>query len=68
MKKLVFIGLVMLGYSCQKDYSCVCESVSKKKDTLMVQVRTTKLGSKGFKEDCIKNETTFTDLINCRLE
>lgn len=71
MKQLIILSGLAAGifsFSCQKKYSCVCESVKSKRDSIMETVMTTKIGSKGFKEDCIKRETRSQDLVNCRLE
>lgn len=34
----------------------------------MARVNTTKIGVKGFKDDCVKNETTVPDFKNCHIE
>lgn len=70
MKKvIVVLGVASIfSFSCQKKYTCVCESVSQKRDTIMESVITTKIGSKGFKEDCLKYESKSADLTNCRLQ
>jgi hypothetical protein len=41
---------------------------SKGKDTLVDQVKTTKLGSKGYKKTCTDHESENPDLKECHLE
>ena len=68
MKKIILLSLAITSFSCQKRYDCVCNSISKNRDTLIARVNTTKIGSKGFKDDCMKNEKLFPDFVNCHLE
>jgi PBP1b-binding outer membrane lipoprotein LpoB len=67
-KILHYVIYLLVISSCSKEYKCVCFSVSKNEAVVVESVKTTKLGSKGFKETCIKNETQFPDYKDCRLE
>lgn len=58
----------LLLAACDRNYKCVCMSVSKGKDTLVDQVKTTKLGSKGYKKTCTDHEGENADLHECHLE
>ncbi len=71
MKKTVLFALAALGFvlaSCQKDYKCICTTAVSKKDTLMEQVKTTKIGSKGFKDTCVKKGEDSLKVKDCHLE
>ncbi|PBQ30410.1 hypothetical protein CNR22_01065 [Sphingobacteriaceae bacterium] len=68
MKKIILLFIILISFSCQKRYDCVCESVSKKRDTLITTVHTTKIGVSGFEKDCEKNESLLADFKNCRIE
>jgi hypothetical protein len=68
MKTIFKIGIVMLFFSCTKEYTCVCKTVVSKQDTILQTVKTSKLGSKGFKETCINHETSNPNLKECHLK
>jgi len=52
--------------SCQKEYTCVCTSVSTGDRYIVEKVKTTKLGKKGFEKTCFSNETS--SLKDCHVE
>lgn len=58
----------LLLAACDRNYKCVCMSGAKGKDTLVDQVKTTKLGSKGYKKTCADYEAKNPDLYDCHLE
>ena len=66
MKYFVFLLSALILMSCEKDYSCVCTLKFKGKDTLIDHIKTTKLGSKGYRKTCSDKENTT--LMNCRLQ
>lgn len=66
MKQMLSILIVTLFISCQKDYKCVCKSAYSNQDSIVGHVKTTKLGSKGYKKTCSSHEKAT--LSNCRLE
>jgi hypothetical protein len=71
MKRVRFILVVLVSSmltSCQKDYTCVCAIISKKQDTIMDKVKTIKVGSKGFKETCVKYNQDSLKYKDCDLE
>jgi hypothetical protein len=68
LNKILKFIVVFIFISCEKRYSCVCHSNITKSDTLIDNVKTTKLGSKGYKDTCIKNEAYNSNLTNCHLE
>jgi len=65
MKKLIPLLAIVACISCQRDYACVCTSVSHDKDTLVDQIKTTKLGSKGYKKTCANYVNRNPDVTNC---
>jgi hypothetical protein len=62
---VVFISILTFT-SCEKNYVCVCHSVNSKQDTMVDQIKTTKLGSKGYYKTCSGKENT--SLNNCRVK
>ncbi len=66
--RLILICLLLFNSSCKKEYNCVCTNVLTNTQSVIESVKTTKLGSKGFKESCTKKETTNTNLKNCKVE
>ncbi len=67
MKTILKISIVLALFSCQKEYSCVCKSITKRQDTVIDKVKTTKLGSKGYKKTCKDHELQSPDLKDCHL-
>lgn len=66
---VITLGLCALLLSaCDRNYKCVCMSAAKGKDTLVDQVKTTRLGSKGYKKTCTDYESKNADLHDCHLE
>ena len=66
MKYLTIFLIAFTITSCDKKYVCVCTSQYNQQDTIVDQVKTTKLGSKGYKKTCINKENAY--LSNCRLK
>ena len=67
-KNIVIICLnTALIYSCEKKYDCVCKSKVNNTDVIMQSVKTTKLGSKGFKRTCLEYEQASTKWEGCYL-
>jgi hypothetical protein len=66
MRYLAIILIVLSFISCQKDYKCICYSSYNNQDTIVDQIKTTKLGSKGYKKTCINKENAYS--YNCRLQ
>ena len=60
---LLYVSLFLL--SCEKNYVCVCTSAKTSQDTIVDHIKTTKLGSKGYKKTCSKKENN--DRSNCRI-
>lgn len=65
MKVFFKISIVMSLFSCTKEYTCVCKTVISNQDTILQTVKTTKLGSKGFKETCANYEKSKINLKQC---
>lgn len=53
--------------SCDKNYNCVCYT-NDNKVVLKDAVKTTRLGSKGFKRTCENYSVKDTLIHNCHLE
>ena len=66
MKKLLSVFVVLLFISCEKKYTCVCTSNWSNQDTIVDQIKTTKLGSKGYKKTCAEKEKGTAS--NCHLQ
>lgn len=61
---LFYFFVLLLSSACAKKYQCVCKSNVSGFDTIVDKVKTTKLGSKGYKETCDKMESVLP-VSNC---
>lgn len=70
MKKALVILVVINCFlsSCQKDYTCVCRGIVRNQDTIISKVKTTKIGSKGYKETCVSHNNDSLKFKDCHLE
>lgn len=66
MRYLVIVLIVISFASCERNYECVCTTVKGRQDTVVDHIKTTRLGSKGYKKTCANNENKY--LTECRLQ
>lgn len=64
---IAIIFVVFFNCSCEKTYTCICISKYSNQDTIVDQVKTTNLGSKGFGKTCTGYEASNPNLKSCSL-
>lgn len=66
---LLFAILVLLGFSCRKEYVCVCTQTSTGDESYGDRFKSGPVAKKAFQESCEANDDVFgSDLENCHLE
>lgn len=66
-KIILFTTAIACCYSCEKYYNCICYT-NDSKVIVKDAVKTTRLGSKGFKRTCENYSVKDTLIYNCHLE
>lgn len=69
MKHTFFLLIMITAFlsSCQKEYTCVCTTISTGQECTFEKEKTTKLGKKGLRKTCLAHQDTNTSLKDCDL-